>query len=206
MKKFLLISIFIILGSLTSGCVKFVTTVNEDGTGIWAFAVLLSSDELATAAGDETYFMLLRGETVTDEQSGIVFTSDERLENGHYWTYFVGEVSDPEVWGSAGSAFDRVFPEVEAEWVPLSFFAPDVLTDEASGIIRVSVDIDDSEASEILNVNELGGLTQISVEFLLPGELTDHNGTIDSLTGNPVWVIRGDNSEDLHFFAESRIE
>ena len=212
MKKFLRPGLLIVVAILMTGCVKLVTTVNEDGSGTWEIAILFSQDALLAGAESGTVtdtsdalFSLLSGESITDEPSDIVFIAEERLRNGHNWIYVTGTINSIEGWAEVGDAFERVFPEDDSSTLTLNTASPNVTISD--GIIRVEVNLiaDEAQGTDAGN-DPFSSFVQTSFEFSLPGELIDHNGTIDPLTGNPVWVISGDSQEDAHFFAESRIE
>jgi hypothetical protein len=212
MKKAFRLGLLIMASILMSSCIKYVSTVNEDGSGTWEIALLLSADALisldelgySTDNNDEIIARMLGGESITDEQSGIVFTAEERLQNGSYWIYVTAQVNSPEDWAEIASAYERTLPNEDIDSITSSLLKPHITIDGDN--IRVEVDLTFDEPESPDNFGNFNTFVQYSVEFILPGELVDHNGTIDSLTGNPVWVISGDSQEDAHFFAESRID
>ena len=214
MKKVLRLGLLVTAAILMSSCIKFVTNVNEDGSGTWAFALLFSADTFDTVddigltePGEniEAISALLNGETIIDELSGIAFTGEERLENGHHWLYIVAEINSIEDWSEVLEAYQRVFPEDDVNPIISAMSPPDVVID--GDTVRVEADMIFEETGPVDEFEAMTtALVQYSFEFVLPGELIDHNGTIDPLTGNPVWVMPGNSQEDAHFFAESRIE
>ncbi|MDQ7035931.1 MAG: hypothetical protein Q9P01_14190, partial [Anaerolineae bacterium] len=52
----------------------------------------------------------------------------------------------------------------------------------------------------------MGSFMQMSYEIEMPGVLGVHNGEIDTLTGNPVWIINPAAMEDLEILVESTVE
>ena len=150
------LSILVLAAILMSGCIKFVTTVNEDGTGTWEIGILFSEEALRASGetgvltpneGNEAIIRMLDGDAITDVQSGIVFTAEERLQNGHNWIYITAEIDAPEKWAEVVDAYDRIAPQEDTDPVAANLPSPSVTID--GDMLRVEVDLAFTETGTV---------------------------------------------------------
>ena len=209
--------VFVIIGSmLISACLKVESRINADGSGTWAFGMFFAEETLRTsnqespAPDAEKILSLLDGTKIEDTESGIVFSAEERLQNGGFWVYIIAEVPDIDRWSRVPDAFTRNVISPDSDFLPLDgfFLAPEVTLNRSTGVMRVELNAPPPAeiASEELTADNTAALLQFSYEVILPGEITDHNGTIDPLTGNPIWIIDFASTEPIEFFAEASLD
>ena len=223
MKKTLLIALLIMSSVLLNGCVKVVMRFAPDGSGNLEFGFNMSVQsvqQMSMMSGEEPdpemdslTQLLESGETMVDDETGITFSAVERLENGSIWTYMIIEVPDVNAWTEIEAATARVFPDEATEDTegaeesdsPTEILAPPSITVDGS-TLRVEVIVPaqgDAEAEADPMSAALAGIMQMSYEIEMPGTLGEHNGQIDTLTGNPVWLIDPTSTEPLEIKVES---
>ncbi|MDQ7026128.1 MAG: hypothetical protein Q9P44_11265 [Anaerolineae bacterium] len=219
MKKFFPVMLLLISGIFFGGCVKAVVRVNPDGSGQTEFGFNMSITaltELNMMSGEAPdpdlaeLEALLSGEPMVDAETGISMYGEERLENGSMWTYIVIEVPTLEAWGELEAALERMQPgSTDDAGEPTAIWAVPKITVDGSNV-RVAVTIpslldgvggDDGGFGAVM-----GSFMQMSYEIEMPGVLGVHNGEIDTLTGNPVWIINPAAMEDLEILVESTVE
>ena len=225
MKKTFLIVLLIMSSVLLNGCVKVVMRFDPDGSGNLEFGFNMSVQsvqQMSMMSGEEPdpeldsiTQLLASGETMVDEETGIAFSAVERLENGSIWTYMIIEVPDVNAWSEIEAATARVFPEEETEDTegaedeesdsPSEILAvPNITVDGTTLRVEVVVPAQgDAEAEADPMGAALAGIMQMSYEIEMPGTLGEHNGQIDTLTGNPVWLIDPTSTEPLEIKVES---
>lgn len=218
MKKLSLLVLLMMVVAVTTGCIKSVARFEADGSGQLEIGFNLSVQSLQEAGeqsgGDvDDISPLLDGEVITDEATGINVSAEERLENGSMWTYIQFGVPDVALWGKLGAVAEEALPADDDEALPTdpSSLASIPVVTITDTTIRVEMTIPssfdpDAEEDPFGMASLLGAFIQISYEIDMPGELIDHNGQIDTLTGNPVWLIDPTNPDDLVIFAESTLE
>lgn len=208
---------------LASGCIKAVMRVNPDGSGTFEIGMNMSvqslqqasmmSGETDTEDLDEIVALLNAEEPMVDEETGIAISAEERLQNGSIWTYIIMSVPDIDAWEHVEEAGKRLFPEEDSEDAgnpadPSNIIAIPTVTVDGS-TVRVELTVPsqfDAEAMEddpFGMAAAMGAIIQMSYEIEMPGTLGEHNGQIDSLTGNPVWLINPLSPEDLEIMVES---
>lgn len=222
MKKFNLAILLMMVLVITTGCIKSVVRFEADGSGSLEVGFNLSLQNLeeagdASGEGTPSEFediepLLESGMVIVDEQTGITFSAEERLENGSQWTYLIFGVPTQALWGKLDAVASEILPDDDGD-LPTDTdslaVAPDITITDTS--IRVEMvipsSVDPDARGDDLGLDELfNALIQVSYEIEMPGELIDHNGQIDSLTGNPVWIIDPTDPNDLIIFAESTLE
>ncbi len=235
-----MIAIFVLAAWLLSGCIdlRIVTIVDSDGSGQWevglhldegldAFTEESEEGEGGEAAEDDDIFSILRDGPQTDQESGITFSSEERITNGVRWLVAMAEIPDADAWAELEAALERLMPDdpedAETEEIDLTgdlsegLMFPVVTVDESltGNTIRVEFNgpppadlmAEDEEEEEEESSIELDWDPASAISFVheidLPGDLGEHNGTIDSATGNPVWIMDLNSTEPYHIEAES---
>lgn len=156
---------------------------------------------------------------MTDEETGITYSVVERLENGSMWTYIIAEVPTIDAWQNLEASGDRVFPddpaaadEPPAPGDPENILTTPIITLEGS-TLRVELTIPAQGGTTPSAEDDPFGMTAIMMAFIqtsyeiqMPGQLGEHNGQIDTLTGNPVWLIDPTSTEPLEIHVESTVE
>jgi hypothetical protein len=226
MKKMFLMVLLMLSGLLMSSCVKVVMRFNPDGSGRMEFGFNMSvqnAQSMSAMSGEEPdpdmdilTEMLTSGEPQVDEETGITFSAVERLENGSIWTYMIAEIPNIEAWSEVEAAGERVFPEEESadteddeeEDSPTEILAvPTITVDGSTLTVEVIVPAQgDAEAEADPMSAAMSGIMQMSYEIEMPGILGEHNGQIDTLTGNPVWLLDPTSTEPLEIKVESTVE
>ena len=172
-------------------------------------------------------------EEFTDEETGITFRSEERIVNGQEMGYVIAEIPDAESWASLETAFNNVDAESTAlddmaggdDMGGDDMLATDDLTEDIPLVptveftdegVRVSFEgaapseimgMEDMEGQEdMMMFFDMGELISVSYSIDLGGALTDHNGTIDSATELPVWILDWESTEPIEIFAEGSFE
>jgi hypothetical protein len=220
MRKMFLILLLVVSSFLMSSCIKVVMRFNPDGSGKLEFGFNMSvqnAQAMSMMTGEEPDSdlgalgeLLMSGETLVDEETGIGFSAVERLENGSIWTYMIVEVPTIEAWNEVEAAGDRVLPseetaDVEAEdSSPTSILEVPTITVDGN-TIRVELVVP-AQGEEGAPPDPTAGIIQMSYEIEMPGTLGAHNGQIDTLTGNPVWLIDMGSAEPLEIKVESTVE
>ncbi|MEM9952162.1 MAG: hypothetical protein AAF846_11205 [Chloroflexota bacterium] len=221
MKKLNLVTLLLAVAMVTTGCIKTVARFNPDGSGSMDVGFNLSVqnlEEASEASGepsddfDEITPLLESGEAIVDDVTGIAVSAAERLENGSMWTYITFTVPSIELWGKLETVSNEILPS-DDEDLPTD---PDSLTvvpiiTVTDSTIRVEMMIPsnfdpDAEEDPFGMAAILGAFVQISYEIEMPGELIDHNGQIDTLTGNPVWLLEPNSPDDIEIYVESTLE
>jgi hypothetical protein len=154
----------------------------------------------------------LMDEPVTDQESGITFSAKERIENAQRWTYIIAQIPDLDHWGQIQSASERVFgpdEDVEESDVLGVALQQPIVTREGNQL-RVDLAVPDyTSGSEEENNEAMAMLQKIitwAIEIDLAGDLIDHNGQIDSLTGHPVWFLDLASPEPMDIYAVSEVK
>jgi hypothetical protein len=236
MNKVMLVVGLLFGALLLSGCfnMKVITTVNEDGSGTWEFG--FNFDEsmlelLGEDAGSQDFDLsagLLgegAGEVITDPETGITFTTEERDLDGAAWVFIKADIPDVEGWADLEPAFtnletmtqpggttDELLGETAVDPTESLSIFPRVMVGD--GMVRVkfvsvppadAMASDDPSAEELqfFDMNELFSLVY---EVSLPGEITNHNGEIDPETGAVIWEVDFYSTEPIQYLAEARLE
>jgi hypothetical protein len=202
---------------LLTGCIKVVIRVNEDGSGTYEMAIAMSPTQIQQMNTEEPDpdlqgILNLMDEPVTDQESGITFSAKERIENAQRWTYIIAQIPDLDHWGQIQSASERVFgpdEDVEESDVLGVALQQPIVTREGNQL-RVDLAVPDyTSGSEEENNEAMAMLQKIitwAIEIDLAGDLIDHNGQIDSLTGHPVWFLDLASPEPMDIYAVSEVK
>ncbi|MGJ3241203.1 MAG: hypothetical protein ACFE0Q_21020 [Anaerolineae bacterium] len=227
MKRVVLSVIWLMIAIITTGCMKAVMRFEPDGSGQFEIGLNLSLQDLEEVDGmsDEggsddfdAITPLINSDTaIVDEKTGISVSAEERLENGSIWTYIIFEVATIDQWRMIDTATNRIFPsddDASSDGAPdPSTLAtmPTVTLDGST--LRVELTVPSSVDPDIEPEDDPFGIAtimeafvQVSYEIEMPGTLGEHNGQIDSLTGNPVWLIDLNSEDDLEIVVESMLD
>ncbi len=224
LRRSIAILMLTILTMLATGCTKVLMQINPDGSGTWQYGFQIDLDTLESldeqssepSSDDEFLGNLLAGQTSSDEATGIEVGAEQRLENGKRWIYVIAEVPNTDAWTQLQDAQSRIGPQDEATDQGGGMGAPSLEADTDTLLYpvvtvdgnTVRVEISGPPPAEFIEEDEFG-LTAFftpSYELDMPGEVTDTNGEIDSLTGNPVLIIDPTSTEPIFFYAESVVE
>ncbi|MGB7342324.1 MAG: hypothetical protein WBC91_25725 [Phototrophicaceae bacterium] len=224
MRKFFLVCLLIMTSVFTTGCIKSVMRFNPDGSGTLEIGFNLSVQALEEAGDvsegevelDEFASVMLNDEEIIDDKTGIGLSAEERLENGSIWSYIIFSIPDAESWQYIDIASERLLPESdEDDNDPTS---PDNLaqiptitvTDSSIRVeftVPSTVDPDERPEDDPFGMAAImGAFVQLSYEIEMPGTLIEHNGQIDTLTGNPVWIVDLTSTDDIEIIVESERE
>lgn len=225
MKKKFLILLIAMMSILTTGCMKAVLRFEPDGSGQLEIGFNMSVQSLEEAGSmsdssssdglDEISELLDAEEALLDDATGISVTAEERLENGSIWTYMIFHVPTIEAWAYLQKAGNSFIPEDASDDSPADPSAfttiPNITVDGSTVHVEItvpsSVDPDARVEDDPFGMSAiLGAFIQLSYEIEMPGTLVDHNGQIDTLTGNPVWIIDANSPDDLEIVVESIVE
>ncbi len=221
-RKLFLVCLLAMMSLVTSGCIKGVMRFNPDGSGKLEIGFNMSVQSLEEAESmsdgdsdieiDEISDLLNSGESIIDEKTGISVTAEERLQNGSMWTYMILDVPDISLWGKLDGAMENldISDDSDEPTNPSNLATVPVITIEGN-TMRVELTIPstadpDAEEDPFGMTAIMGAFIQLSYEIEMPGTVTDHNGQIDSLTGNPVWIIDMTSTDDLEIFVESTLD
>ncbi|MFP4324044.1 MAG: hypothetical protein ACLFTK_16435 [Anaerolineales bacterium] len=222
LKKYPIIAGLVLLALLATGCTKVLVQVNPDGSGTWQYGLqidlqtLESLGEPSAEPDPDNQFLndLLAGGTFTDPETGVVVRGEQRLENGKRWIYTIADVTDISQWAGLVGVADRVGPQDNAPAEPGMTPEIDPGTEDLLYPVvtvdgnTVRVEISGPPPAELIEQDDfgLGALFTPSYEIDMPGTVTDTNGEIDSLTGNPILIVDPTSTEPIFFFAESEVE
>lgn len=222
MKRTYLILLIAMMSIVTTGCMKAILRFEPDGSGQLEIGFNMSvqsleeadsmSDSSSSDGLDEISNLLESGEAFVDEKTGISVTAEERLENGSMWTYMILHIPTIEAWAylkKTGDNFITSDSDDDSPADPSTFTAiPNVTVDGNTVRVELTVpseiDPDARTEDDPFGMSAImGAFVQVSYEIDMPGTVVEHNGQIDTLTGNPVWIIDMTSPDDLEIVVES---
>lgn len=224
MRKLFLIFMLVMTSVFTTGCIKSVLRFNPDGSGTIEIGLNLSIQALEEAGElsegevevDEFTEVMLNDGEVIDDKTGIGLSAEERLENGSIWTYIILSVPDADSWQYLDIAAERLIPEDDSDDDDptnpnnLAQIPTITVTDSTIRVeftVPAPADPDDRAEDDPFGMEAvLGAFMQLSYEVDMPGTLIEHNGQIDTLTGNPIWLIDMTSTQEIEIFVESTLE
>lgn len=180
-KKFLVVSLLLLIALFSSGCVNFnvITRVAEDGSGTWEMGFSLNDSFMTMFAdmGMEDMGLedmedidlsegLLPGDATfyEDEETGIIFRIEERTVNDVSTVFIVAEIPNAESWALLEEAYTRVSEQNEED----NAEADDLGFEDDFGMGLTSPDDLTSELSLIPTVTFEGGRVRVSFAGISP--------------------------------------
>lgn len=244
MRQYLALSIMSLFVLLAGGCINMTvnTAVNEDGSGTWELGFYFDPSAMegfGGAMGGETeeLDMDIAGgafgenmdQTITDEDSGITFSSETRtLNETEEWVFIMADIPNAEAWGQLeaasasmeGLSVDQALGDMgmgaatDTEETPSPIFYPVVTIDgedvrvEVTGVApaeTMDMGEDAGDMSAMMGFFDLNDIFQVTYNITLP-TVSDTNGELDAETNTATFPVDWSSAEPLNFYAEGSLK